>query len=339
MSNRIEFSVGWQDADQRLDRWMRRRYAGLVQARIERLCRMGLVSIDGKRAKPSDRLREGQKIRYPPIAERKPGGGAKDRFRGSASSVRAGSMAERVLFIDEHLVAIDKPPGLAVQGGPGQSRHVDRMATEFGLSEDESPRLVHRLDKDTSGVLLMARSRRASAALSRQFRDRSLRKVYWAVVRGSLPDERGSIASPAGAAGPGTAGAAQQRRVTGGRAARGAVSALTNYVVLETLGDRFSLVALNPVTGRNHQLRIHMAGLGTPIIGDRKHGGSSASDRAGIFRNRLHLHARTLELRHPFTGERLELVAPLPTHLEEAFSRLGWNPDRYGSVEWFNGKK
>ena len=248
-------------------------------------------------------------------------------------------MTGRVLFIDEHLVAIDKPPGLAVQGGPGQSRHIDRMATEFGLAEDEWPRLVHRLDKDTSGVLLMARSRRASAALSRQFRDRSLRKVYWAVVRGCLPDERGSIASPAGAASPGITGAARLHQVTGGKTANGVVSALTNYIVLETLGDRFSLVALNPVTGRNHQLRIHMAGLGTPIVGDRKHGGSSASDRAGIFRNRLHLHARTLELRHPFTDERLELVAPLPAHLEEAFSRLGWDPDRHLAINWPNGKK
>ena len=338
MNNRIEFSVGWEDADQRLDRWMRRRHAGLVQARIEGLCRKGLIRINGRRAKPSDRLREGQTVQFPPITGRKPGEGAKDRFQGRTGSGKAGSMAGRVLFVDEHLVAIDKPPGLAVQGGPGQSRHIDRMATEFGLSGDEPPRLVHRLDKDTSGVLLMARSRRASAALSRQFRDRSLQKVYWAVVRGSLPDERGSIASPAGAAGPGMAGAAHLRQVAGGRAAKGTVSALTNYIVLETLGDRFSLVALNPVTGRNHQLRIHMAGLGTPIVGDRKHGGSSASDRAGIFRNRLHLHARTLEMRHPFTDERLELVAPLPAHLEEAFSRLGWNPDRYDAVKWSSGK-
>ena len=319
MSEGVQCGVRWEDADQRLDRWMRRRFRGLVQSRIERLCRKGLVRIDGKRARPSDRLREGQTISLPRIEE----GAPPDHGQGAPADRRAErnrvSLTGHLLHVDEHILVINKPPGLAVQGGTGQKRHLDGMASELGLPEGETPKLVHRLDKDTSGVLLLARTRRAAAALARLFRSRNLRKVYLAAVCGLPPDQSGTILS-----------SAQSNEIahlrTGGDGGPqfGTGDALTHYRVLDRLGRRFALVALNPVTGRTHQLRIHMAGLGTPIVGDRKYGGAASADRGGIFRGRLHLHAHSLEFRHPFTGRETGFVAPLPPHMEESFSALGW---------------
>lgn len=319
MSDSVQFGVRWEDADQRLDRWMRRRFKGLVQSRIERLCRKGLVRIDGKRARPSDRLREGQTIRLPNFKE----GVQPDHRQDAPTDRRAerdrASLTGRLLHIDDHILVINKPPGLAVQGGTGQSRHLDGMASELGLPEGESPKLVHRLDKDTSGVLLMARTRRAAAALARLFRNRNLRKVYLAAVCGSPPNQSGTILSSAQ-----SDGMARLRAGGDGTPQFGAGTALTHYRVLDRLGQRFALVALNPVTGRTHQLRVHMAELGTPIVGDRKYGGATSAERGGVFRGRLHLHAHSLELRHPFTGREMGFVAPLPPHMEESFNALGW---------------
>ena len=319
MSGGAEYGVRWEDADQRLDRWMRRRFRGLVQSRIERLCRKGLVRIDGKRARPSDRLREGQTVRLPRIEEGASATPGEDAPAGAHAERNRDPLTGRLLHIDEHILVINKPPGLAVQGGTGQTRHIDGMASQLGLPDGEAPKLVHRLDKDTSGVLLMARTRRTAAALARLFRDRSLRKVYLAAVCGSPPDEGGTILSSTQ-----SAGIAHLPMGGDGGPQLGAGGALTRYRVLDRLGQRFALVALNPVTGRSHQLRIHMAELGTPIVGDRKYGGGASADRGGIFRARLHLHARSLELRHPFTGRDMGFVAPLPPHMEESFNALGW---------------
>ena len=333
MSESRQFSVGWDDADQRLDRWMRRKFPGLVQSRIERLCRKGQVRIDGSRAKPSDRLQAGQKIRLPSISFDSPESGQSDRSDSIAGSRReAGNLADRVLHADEHLLAIDKPEGLAVQGGTGQRRHIDAMGIQFGLGEGEIPKLVHRLDQGTSGVLLLARSRRAAAALSQLFRERCVRKIYWAVSCGSPRQERGAIVTRAG--GEEVSARVEMLPWDAGRRTRASRhTALTNFAVLERLGQRFALLALNPVTGRSHQIRIHLAGVDAPIVGDRKYGGSGASNRGGIFRSKLHLHARSLEFRHPFTGELLRLAAPAPPHMSEAFDVLGWRPqdhDLYG---------
>lgn len=326
MSESRQFSVGWDDADQRLDRWMRRKFPGLVQSRIERLCRKGQVRIDGSRAKPSDRLQAGQKVRLPSISSDSRGSGQTDRSDSNAVSRReAGNLADRVLHADEHLLAIDKPEGLAVQGGTGQRQHIDAMGIQFGLGEDEILKLVHRLDQGTSGVLLLARSRRAAAALSQLFRERCVRKIYWAVCCGSLRQERGAIVTPAG--GEEVATRVEMLPWDASRRTRASKHvALTNFAVLERLGQRFTLMALNPVTGRSHQIRIHLAGVDAPIVGDRKYGGSAASNRGGVFRSKLHLHARSLEFRHPFTGELLRLAAPVPPHMAEAFDVLGWRP-------------
>lgn len=332
MSEGLQFGVRWEDADQRLDRWMRRRFTGLVQSRIERLCRKGLVRIDGKRARPSDRLREGQTIRLPKIEEGIPPDHGQDAPAGRRTGRNRDLLTGRLLHIDEHILVINKPPGLAVQGGTGQSRHLDGMASELGLPDGEAPKLVHRLDKDTSGVLLMARTRRAAAALARLFRNRSLRKVYLAAVCGSPPDDGGTILSSAH-----SSGIAHLRADGDGGSQFGAGGALTHYRVLDRLGRRFALVALNPVTGRTHQLRVHMAELGTPIVGDRRYGGAASVDRGGIFRGRLHLHAHSLELKHPFTGREMGFVAPLPPHMEESFNALGWGAKLTGRKDPFAG--
>ena len=299
--------IGWDEADQRLDRWLRRRYGQLAQSHIERLCRKGQIRIDGKRARPSTRLVEGQSLRLPPMEDAP--GRDMTGHESAPGSGDGGLIAGRVLFQDDYMVVIDKPSGLAVQGGTGQRRHVDRMVDDLGLSDGERPRLVHRLDKDTSGVLVLARSRRASGALARLFATGSLHKIYWAVVAG-CPAEHGGIIS--GTAGP------------SGKPAR------TGYMVLDTVADRFALVALNPRTGRTHQLRVHMAQLGTPILGDRKYGaGGNSRLPAGGVGNRLHLHARELSFSHPFTGFDMRFRAPLPAHMDRTLALLGWQEDRY----------
>ena len=329
MSGPRQFCVGWDDADQRLDRWMRRKFPGLVQSRIERLCRKGQVRIDGRRAKPSDRLLAGQEVRLPSISFDSRESGRTDRGDSRAGSRReAGILADRVLHADEHLLAIDKPEGLAVQGGTGQRQHIDAMGIQFGLRDGDTLKLVHRLDQGTSGVLLLARSRRAAAALSQLFRERCVRKIYWAVSCGSPRQERGAVVTRAGGAEDAARievlplDASRRKRVS-------RHSALTNFAVLERLGQRFTLLALNPVTGRSHQIRIHLAGVDAPIVGDRKYGGSAASNRGGVFRSKLHLHARSLEFCHPFTGELLRLAAPALPHMAEAFDVLGWRPQDY----------
>ncbi len=315
-----KFSVGWEDADQRLDRWMRRRFKGLVQSRIEGLCRKGRIRVDGSKTKPSTRLREGQTIEVPAIDE----GRREAAVSGQNAGGKAGSLSGRILFADEFLIAVDKPAGLAVQGGTGQNRHIDRMAPELGLGEEETLRLVHRLDKDTSGVLVMARTRRASAALAELFRLRRVHKLYWAVVCGAPAEDSGDIRSE------------MERRqdASAGKQVRNH-PALTRFTVVDRVGNQFALVALNPVTGRSHQLRIHMAELGTPIVGDRKYGSNTAAKRSGLFQNRLHLHARAICMEHPFTGKRLEIAAPPPPHMADAFRLLGWRPEALAPSDLF----
>ncbi len=301
--------IGWDEADQRLDRWLRRRFGNLAQSHIERLCRKGLIRIDGKRARASTRLVEGQSLRLP-LMEDAPGrDSARDESSSDAGNDRL--IAERILFQDEFLVAIDKPSGLAVQGGTGQHRHIDRMTDGLSLSGGERPRLVHRLDKDTSGVLVLARTRRASSALARLFAHGDLHKVYWAVVAGCPAEPAGTISSRAG----------PSRR-----------PARTNYAVLDTVADRLALVALNPLTGRTHQLRDHMAQLGTPVVGDRKYGvGGRSGQTIGGLDNRLHLHARELSFGHPFTGKDMHFRAPLPAHMDRSLALLGWREDRHAA--------
>ncbi len=302
------------DEGLRLDRWLRSRFPGLGQGRIEKLLRSGQIRVDGGRVRASRRLAPGEVVRMPPLRE-------EDQQRTSRPAVRvaSGILHGRVLYEDESLIAIDKPAGLAAQGGTGQSQSVDAMAAGLVAEDAERPRLAHRLDRETTGVLLLGCSRRATAALAAAFRERAVRKVYWAAIAGRLTPRTGLITGGIGRMPEGA------RRRMGGRGGADMRHARTRYATILTAGDRVSWVALCPETGRTHQLRVHMAEAGAAILGDRRYGerGDSLGEDAGVG---LHLHARSLALAHPETGAELIIEAPLPPHMERTWNLLDWNP-------------
>lgn len=339
MSGPRTLTVGPDEGDQRLDRWLRRRFAHATQGRIERMCRKGEIRVDGGRVRPATRVAAGQAIRVPPLAEeeeRSRDGDAADAGR-PVSSADAEMIRAAVLYRDDHLLVLNKPPGLPTQGGSGQARHVDGLAGALAFGRDEKPRLVHRLDKDTSGVLLMARSRTAAARLAGTFRNRDARKIYWAAVVG-VPNPRAGAVRYGLVKAPGGGG----RRAEAGKmlcvhpqdvaATPGARRATTDYAVLANLARRAAWVALAPATGRTHQLRAHMAGIGNPIVGDGKYGGPGqenlgdgwGAQLGGEISRKLHLHARHLSFVHPFTGARMTFAAPLPDHMRRTWAVFDW---------------
>lgn len=328
--------VGPEEGEQRLDRWLRRRFPHLSQVRIEKMCRKGELRVDGARARPATRLVAGQKIRVPPLPATDP---APPRTGREVSPEDAEMIRATVLYRDAHLIALNKPPGLAVQGGTGTHRHVDGLAEALRFGAQEKPRLVHRLDRDTSGVLLLARTGVMAASLARAFRARTTRKIYWAAVAGVPTPRAGTIRyGLVKAPGRGAAGEGEKMRCIrpdAVAATEGARNATTDYMVLETVASRASWVALVPVTGRTHQLRAHMAEIGHPVVGDGKYGGSGqdnpghgwGAQLGGDVSRKLHLHARSLTLAHPVTGARLHLVAPLPAHMERTWALFDWQAD------------
>ena len=309
-------TVGPEDGTLRLDRWFRRHYPQLAHGRLEKLLRTGQVRVDGKRARAGDRIDPGQAIRVPPIGEALAAGDKETRPRPRAQDEAA--LRDAVIYRDDWAIVIDKPPGLAVQGGTNTGHHVDLLLDGLRFDRDERPRLVHRLDKDTSGVLLIARTAAAATHFTRAFRDKTTRKIYWAAVVG-LPETAQGRIELALAKSPGRGG----ERVRPDEAGRDAV---TYYRVLDHAGERASWLALLPVTGRTHQLRAHCAAIGTPILGDGKYGGAGAHLGGGAAAHRLHLHARSLAIPHP-TGGTLRVSAPLPAHMKRLWDFLGFVGD------------
>lgn len=335
MSQVQNITVGPGDADQRLDRWLKRLFPHLGQGRIEKMCRKGELRVDGGRVKASTRLATGQEVRIPPLPEP---GEVKSRPKPSVSDKDAAMMNALVLYKDDHIIALNKPPGLPTQGGSKQTRHVDGLAEALTFGLDEKPRLVHRLDKDTSGVLLLARTRAVAGALTEAFRARETRKIYWAAVAGVPTPPMGTIKfGLVKAPGHGKGGENEKMRVLHPRevaTTEGAKHATTDYAVLSALAKRAAWVAMVPVTGRTHQLRAHMAALGHPIIGDGKYGGSGQENlgdgwgamMGGAVSNKLHLHARSLSFKHPVTGSKVTITAPLPEHMQRTWGFLQWDP-------------
>lgn len=335
MSGVQTLTVSVDEGEQRLDRWLRRRFPHLGQGRIEKMCRKGELRVDGGRVKPATRLQTGQAVRVPPLPE--PGEIKARPKRTRVSDADREMLQAAVLYRDAHILALNKPAGLPVQGGSGQERHLDGMAEALQFELDEPPRLVHRLDKDTSGVLLMARSRRSAATLTAAFRARETRKIYWAAVAGVPQPQLGTVRyALMKAPGHGKRGEGEKMLCVDPRqidAYPDAKRATTDYAVLSALGRRVSWCALVPITGRTHQLRAHMAELGHPIIGDGKYGGSGqenlgdgwGAQLGGEMSKKLHLHARHLSVTHPVTGARLTLTAPLPPHMERTWEALGWD--------------
>lgn len=322
MAGVVNRTVGADDAETRLDRWFRRHYPGLSHGRLEKLLRTGQVRVNGKRAAASLRLAAGDEVRVPPLppaGEGRPS--APDRpARRAIDPEEAAALRARVLHRDADVIVIDKPAGLAVQGGSGTHRHLDGLLDALTFDKPERPRLVHRLDRDTSGVLVLARDALAARRLTALFRTRDVRKIYWAVVVGQPKPAAGRIDLPL-AKRVGRPGEGEERMVVD--EAEGQPSR-TRYRIVDSAGRKASWLELEPLTGRTHQLRVHCAALGTPILGDGKYGGPEAFlSLEGIGRS-LHLHARRLVLPHP-SGGTLDISAPLPPHMRETFSFFGFD--------------
>jgi 23S rRNA pseudouridine955/2504/2580 synthase len=308
-------AVSAADGELSLDRWFKRHFPAIGHGRLEKLLRTGQVRVDGKRAKASDRVAPGMAVRVPPLGPEPETPSAAPRPVPRARDIEA--LLAAVLYRDEDVIAIDKPPGLAVQGGSGTERHLDMMLDALRFDAAERPRLVHRLDRDTSGVLLLARSAAAAAALGAAFRDKSARKIYWGVVVGAPRPRQGTIDMPL----------SKQAGPRGERVAfddDDGKRAVTHYATIENAHKKAAWLALWPLTGRTHQLRVHCAvALGTPILGDGKYGGAAAQIAGVKHARMLHLHARSIALPHPRRGT-LRVEAPLPPHMRETWRFFGF---------------
>ena len=300
----------------RLDRWFKRHYPGLGHGQLEKLLRTGRIRVDGKRAKAGDRIEPGQAIRFPAL------NGAAPPPRPAPHPQRPSDQAmlqAAILHVDEMVIVLNKPPGLAVQGGTATERHLDGLLDGLRFGNEERPRLVHRLDKETSGILVLARTAAAAGLLARAFREKRVRKTYWAIAVGLPKPAQGRIDLPL-AKTPGRHGERVRPDSDEGR------HAVTYYRVVDSAGDRVSWLALMPVTGRTHQLRAHCAAIGTPILGDAKYG-EALAHRAGVpGARRLHLHARSIAMPHPL-GSSTQVAAPLPPHMRRTWEFFGFPED------------
>ena len=323
MTGVLRRAVAADEAGIRLDRWFKRHFPALAHGRLEKLLRTGQVRVDGGRAKAGQRLAPGQEIRVPPLpTDAPPGISPRAPARPAPAPVpRADTEALRdaVIYRDDDIIVIDKPAGLAVQGGSGIHRHLDAMLDALRLGARERPRLVHRLDKDTSGVLVLARNAVTAAALAAAFRRREVGKTYWAVVVGVPKPRRGEIDLALAKRG---GGGGERVAAADGESARRAV---TRYRVVEAAATKAAWLELSPETGRTHQLRAHCMALGTPILGDGKYGGRAAFLAGLAQARRLHLHARAIALPRQ-DGSVLTLTARLPAHMAASFEFFGFDP-------------
>ena len=315
MSEARTFTVDDDDDGIRLDRWFKRHMPEVSFNLVSRWARTGQLRLAGKRAVPGDRVEAGQEIRVPPL-DAAPARTARPQSRREPlTEDEARFVREMVIHEDAHAFVLDKPPGLATQGGTKTKNHLDRLLD--GLADERGrPKLVHRLDKDTSGALLVARTARAAGHFAKAFSGRTARKVYWALVVGVPSADEGTIDAPL-AKQPGTGGEKMHVDPEHGLPAK------TRWRVLDHAGNRAAWVELQPLTGRTHQLRAHMTALGHPIVGDAKYGGPEAFLTGGISR-KLHLHARRLRIDAP-DGGKIDVRAELPSHFAESMATLGFD--------------
>ncbi|WNO54545.1 RluA family pseudouridine synthase [Stakelama saccharophila] len=315
MSDVRQYTVDADDDGIRLDRWFKRHMPEATFNIVSRWARTGQLRVDGTRAAPGDRIVAGQVIRVPPAEPAK--APKKKRERAPLTPEQEAFARELVIHRDDQALVLNKPPGLATQGGTRTTEHVDGLldALTFGL--EGRPKLVHRLDKDTSGALLVARTARAAAYFSKHFSGRSARKIYWALIVGVPEIADGVIDLPLSKQ-PGTGGEKMHVDEENGQPAR------TRYRIIERAGNKAAWVELQPFTGRTHQLRVHLAAIGHPIVGDGKYGGQEAFLTGGVSR-KMHLHARRLRIGHP-DGEKIDVTAELPHHFAESMGMLGFDP-------------
>jgi len=318
-------SVTADEANMRVDRFLEARFPGLSYSHIQRIVRKGELRVDGKRADSKDRLEAGQAVRIPPLHLDAP---KKSSGLSEAEQKTLAALKEMTLFEDDDVLVLNKPAGLAVQGGSGTTHHVDRMLEVMRDSKGQKPRLVHRLDKETSGCLLVAKTRFAATALTGSFRSRSARKIYWAMVAGVPKPKQGRISTYL----------AKEEREDDSimRVAEhgddGASHAVTYYAVVETSAQKLAWVSLKPVTGRTHQLRAHMEHIGHPIVGDPKYFQIENWELPGGIQNRLHLLARRIVIPHP-RGGLIDATAPLPHHMQQSWNLLGLDAVRFDPID------
>jgi 23S rRNA pseudouridine955/2504/2580 synthase len=318
-------TVSADENDMRVDRFLEARFPGLSFSHIQRIVRKGELRVNGKRADSKDRLKEGQSVRIPPLKLDAPKvvGELSEAAQKTRDALKA-----MTLYEDDDVMVLNKPAGLAVQGGSGTTRHVDQMLEVMRDAKGQRPRLVHRLDKETSGCLLIAKTRFAASMLTGSFRSRSARKIYWALVAGVPKPKQGRIS---------TFLAKEEReddsvmRVAE-HGDEGASHAVTYYAVVETSAQKLAWVSLKPVTGRTHQLRAHMAHIDHAIVGDPKYFNKENWQLPGGLQNRLHLLARRIVIPHP-RGGFIDATAPLPPHMQQSWNLLGLETGRFDPIE------
>lgn len=319
MSGVVTRLVGESEGDARLDRWLRRLYPGLTQGRVEKMLRTGQIRVDGRRIKSAHRLSPGETVRLPPLdaadsaARSAP---RRDTVNDGQRTADADQLRAMTLYRDDHVIVLNKPAGLAVQGGTSVARSVDGMLDAL-TEKGERPRLVHRLDRDTAGVLVLARTADVARNLTTAFRGRSVRKIYWGLVRGIPEPADGVIDAPLGKSG----GSREKMEIDEADGRR----AVTLFRTLDRAGKVVAWLALWPRTGRTHQIRAHCAAIGTPILGDGKYGGREAFVESEGVARQVHLLARRIVLPHPGGRGVLDVTAPMPEHMVAAFDAFGLN--------------
>lgn len=309
----------------RVDRFLEHRFPGLSFSHIQRVVRKGELRVNGKRADSKDRLEEGQSVRIPPLKLDAPKvvGELSEAAQKTLEALRA-----MILFEDADVMVLNKPAGLAVQGGSGMTKHVDQMLEVMRDAKGQKPRLVHRLDRETSGCLLVAKTRFAASALTGSFRHRSARKIYWALVAGVPKPKQGRISTYLAK----EENEDESIMRVAAHGDEGASHAVTYYAVVETSAQKLAWVSLKPVTGRTHQLRAHMAHIDHAIIGDPKYFNKENWQLPGGIQKRLHLLARRIVIPHP-RGGFIDATAPLPPHMLQTWNLLGLEADRFDPIE------
>jgi 23S rRNA pseudouridine955/2504/2580 synthase len=315
-------TVSADEAGMRVDRFLEAKFPGLSFSHIHRVIRKGELRVNGKRVDGKDRLEAGQAVRIPPMKLAAP------KHEPTEGDEKTSAFLKSItLYEDADVLVLNKPMGLAVQGGSGTTRHVDGMLDVMRDASGQRPRLVHRLDKDTAGCLLVAKTRFAASSLAKVFRSREARKIYWALVAGVPKPHQGRIS---------TFLVKEEREDDSVmRIARhgeeGASHAVTYYAVVETSAQQLAWVSLKPVTGRTHQLRAHLAHIEHPIVGDPKYFNIENWQFPGGIQNRLHLLARRIAVPHPRGGV-IDVTAPLPPHMVQSFNLLGLDLKRYDPI-------
>ena len=306
-------TVGRTEGEQRLDRWFKSNYPQLSHVQLQKLLRTGQVRVDGKRAEANTRVQPGQQIRIPPLPEET----AKPKHSGprAPSDKLVKDLLSRVLYRDDDVLVINKPFGLAVQGGTGTTQHLDGALDELKLGGKDRPRLVHRLDRDTAGVLILGRNQEATRRLAESFRRHDVRKYYWAVTLGRPKLAQGMVDAPLAK----STSSFEKMELNDEEGQK----ALTYYQVVQSAGKIAAWVALWPVTGRTHQLRAHMQIIGTPILGDPKYGERDEFDLP----RKLHLFARRMIIPHPTGRGMIDVKAPMPEHFKPAWQHFGFQGD------------